>query len=125
MEKYKPTIDWPLRDARDADALPDGSVTWGGANLSHFTKTGEGWKEAGWEVEPIASDQLVYPRAIISVPANTHITLAIDNTQALDVGEAARAIVYAGNYGGDHGYYNQSVLDRLNEAGYDIVKMAA
>jgi len=122
MEKYKPSIDWPLRNAVDADALPDGSVTWGGGNLSHFTRTGEGWKEEGYpEEDPIPSDQLVYPRTIISVPANTHITLAIDNTQAFELSDAAQAIVWAG----DRRYSDAGILRRLNEAGYDIVKLAA
>ena len=123
MERYKPSIDWPLRDARDADALPDGSVTWGGAYLSHFTKVGENWQEAGYpDVDPIPSDQLVYPRAIISVPANTHITLAIDNTQALDVEVAESAIEHAVR---ESWHHKGAMLRLLNEAGYDIVRLAA
>ena len=118
---YKATIDWPIRDEADADALPEGSVTCGGDGLSYFTKTGEGWKEAFYEDEPIPSDCLVYPRVIISVPANTHITLATDSAQALDIKAAMCAIKYAvGLWVSD-----EATLRQLNKAGYDIVKIEA
>ena len=123
MKKQKPTKEWPIRNAHDADALPDGSVTCGGNGMSYFTRKGEGWREAGYEGDPLSSDELMYPRMIISVPAHTHITLAIDNTQALDVKKAASAIRYAGEHWGSE--HDQGVLDRLNESGYDIVRLAA
>jgi len=116
MEKTNyPMIDWPIRNAKYADTLPIGSVT-AGLTGTPYTLGPDGWVTPGYEDAPFTSAQLGYPRKILSVPANT-LNTVIDHAKAA----AAIAFAVAGWSDDD----DDEVLRRLNEAGYDIVKLAA